>query len=198
MWSNITSALVAFGPWGILLLSFIDSAGIPVAAGIDVLVILVAVNNPSQAYLGASLAVLGSMAGNIVLFMVARKGGKRFLNQSETPGKTKRFRAWFQRYGLVTVFIPAVIPIPMPLKIFVVSAGAFRVPMRSFLLVVLLARILRYFGEAYLGIKVGEQSIRFLRDNIWGLTGCALILLICLFLLIKITERLRKPASDLG
>jgi membrane protein YqaA with SNARE-associated domain len=69
MLAKLTAALVAYGPLGILVLAFIDSAGIPVASGMDALVILVAAKAPSRALLAASMGVLGSLIGNVVLFV---------------------------------------------------------------------------------------------------------------------------------
>ena len=71
---KITEALLAYGTWGVLLLTFLDSMGIPIPAAIDVLLLGVAassVDNPQHAYLTALLAVLVSTAGNIVLFLGA-------------------------------------------------------------------------------------------------------------------------------
>jgi membrane protein YqaA with SNARE-associated domain len=194
---NVTAALVSWGPLGIFLLAFIDSAGIPVSAGMDALVILLAVNAPERAWLGAGLAVAGSLAGNILLFLLSRKGGRRLMEAVPHPGaKPSRFRAWFQRYGLVTVFIPAVLPIPLPLKVFVISAGALHTSFSSFFLVVLTARTIRYFGEAYLGFKMGQNSTQFLRENVWILILIGAGLCGLLFFLIKLGEWLRRSASD--
>jgi hypothetical protein len=40
---RLTAALVAFGPLGVFLLGFIDSAGVPVAMGMDALIVLVGI-----------------------------------------------------------------------------------------------------------------------------------------------------------
>jgi membrane protein YqaA with SNARE-associated domain len=193
---RLADALVAFGPWGILLLAFIDSAGIPVSAGMDALVILLGVEAPSRAYLGASMAVLGSVAGNIALFRAAPRGGRRYGRRTTEPGRSQRFRDWFHRYGLVTVFIPALAPIPLPLKVFVISAGVLRVRLRSFLLVILAARVPRYFGEAWLGAKLGRESTRYLQDNAWKLAGFALAVLFFLYVLARLAERFRRGEVD--
>ena len=68
MLERLTNFLVELGPWAILLVSFIDSAGIPMTVGLDVLVILFSAKQPALAPLWVSLAVLGSTAGNITLF----------------------------------------------------------------------------------------------------------------------------------
>jgi membrane protein YqaA with SNARE-associated domain len=188
---KLTNFLVAFGPVGLLLMAFIDSAGLPVAGGLDALLIFLAVKNPRGAWLYAAICVAGSTAGNVALYFTARRGGRRFLERSATPGRAQRFRAWFQRFGMVTVFIPALLPIPMPLKLFVISAGALRSSFPVFVVAILLARVPRYFGEAWLGVKLGEGSTAFLRQHAWDFVIAALALFILLYLLVLASERWR-------
>ena len=192
MFQKVTHALLAFGPWGLLILAFVDSAGIPIPAGLDALLILLSVKSPQQAYWFAGLAVLGSTAGNLFLFVTARRGGRRFLEKSAEPGKAQRFRTWFQRYGLVTVFVPAFVPIPMPLKLFVISAGVTHTGLKPFLSVVLLARILRYFGEAWLGVTLKQESAVFFRTHAWHFAISALMLFIALYWAVRLSDRWRK------
>ena len=113
----------------------------------------------------------------------------------EAPdGRQGRFRQWFNRYGLVTVFVPALIPIPMPLKFFVACSGALGARMSYFLFTVVLARILRFSCEAYLGVQMGEHSTRYLSDHRWELALFAAALGMGLYLLVRLSERWR--ASD--
>jgi hypothetical protein len=62
--SKIVAALIAFGPWGVFLLGFIDSLGIPLPATMDALLVLVAVKAPHRAYFTALMAVLGAAAAS--------------------------------------------------------------------------------------------------------------------------------------
>lgn len=195
MLAKLTAILVSYGPLGILLLAFIDSAGIPVATGMDALVILVAVKAPARAYLAASMGVLGSLIGNLALFLGARLGAWRFVREVPHPGP-HRFRDWFRRYGLLTVFVPALLPIPLPLKVFVISAAVFHTPVRSFALVIVLARGLRYFGEAYLGVKLGQESGHFLRAHTWWLVGGGVALFAVLYALLLLNERRRQASAS--
>jgi len=189
MLAKVTATLVAWGPLGIMLLAFIDSAGIPVATGMDALVVLVAVKVPSRAYLAATMGVVGSLIGNLVLFLGARAGARRFLREAEKPG---RFREWFQRYGLLTVFIPSAMPIPLPLKVFVISAAVVRTRVAVFALVIVLGRAVRYFGEAYLGVTLGQESGHFLRAHTWWLVGGAAALFAMGYGVMMLTERRRR------
>lgn len=194
MLAKITLFLVGLGPWGILLVSFIDSVGIPLTVGLDFLVILLSAKQPNLAPWWVVLAVIGSSAGNLVLFEGSRKGGKRLLKEEPLVGHPRRFRRWFNRYGLVTVFIPALIPIPMPMKVFVICSGVLGIRRVYFLGAVLLARILRYGGEAYLGAQMGEHSTQYLSEHARPLMAIAAALFVALYTLIRLTDHWRKPA----
>ena len=189
---KLADFLVAFGPWGLLLLAVLDSSGLPIANTLDAYLIFLAVKDPPAAYWYAGLSVAGSVIGNVALFSAARRGGTRFLRQSTEPGRAQRFRRWFERFGLVTVFIPALMPIPMPLKLFVLCAGALDTRFTPFVIVILLARIPRYFGEAWLGVRLGQQSTGFLRHYAWDFAIAAIGLFVALCLLVIANERWRR------
>jgi membrane protein YqaA with SNARE-associated domain len=186
---HLTDALLAWGPAGILLLSILDSSGVPIAGVFDALLILIAVERPSAAWLCASLAVAGSTIGNVILFSSAHRGGRRFMNKAAPEGKGAKFREWFKRYGMVTVFVPALIPIPMPLKVFVISAGVVGTSFVEFLSVVVIARSLRYFGAAWLGVTLGRDSTGFLKTHAWMFAAGAIALFLALYGFILIRSR---------
>jgi membrane protein YqaA with SNARE-associated domain len=192
---SIGDALLAFGPAGLFVIGFLDSLGVPLVGGVDALLIYVAVKTPHMAYIAATSATVGSIAGNLALFRTARYGVRRFGGVEAPEGKRQKFRLWFQRYGLLTVFIPGVTPfVPLPLKVFVVSAGAMHTPVGRFLCVVLLARVIRYFGEAYLGIRLGEDARGFLAQNAWNIAGIAVAAALVLVGLIRWHDRRRAEA----
>ena len=47
--------------------------------GVDAMVVLVSALDSSQAYWAAIAAIVGSVAGSLVLFYIARKGGEAYL-----------------------------------------------------------------------------------------------------------------------
>jgi membrane protein YqaA with SNARE-associated domain len=192
---SIGDALIAYGPVGVFVIGLLDSLGVPLVGGVDALLIYVAVKSPHMAYLAATTATAGSILGNLLLFLGARYGVRRFAGEEAPDGKRQKFRLWFQRYGLLTVFIPAVTPfVPLPLKVFVVSAGGMHTPVGRFLGVVLLARVIRYYGEAYLGIRLGEDARGFLIHNGWNIAGIAVTMALVLVGLIRWHDRRRAEA----
>ncbi len=194
---RLATALAEYGVWGVFGLSLLDSMGIPLPAAMDIMVMGVAAASAGSrwyAWLSAFMAILGSVGGNIFLFHAARHGGRLFRRGEPSAGKTQRFRLWFHRYGLITVFVPAVVPVvPLPLKVFVISAGALHTPFIRFVAVVVIARVIRYFGLAWLGLQLGSDASGFLTRNGWTLAGIALALAFLLVLLIRLADR-RRPA----
>ena len=108
----------------------------------------------------ALLATLGSIAGCFVLYLSARKGGEAFLRRRFHDHHVDRALALFQKYGLLAVAVPSILPPPVPFKIFVLAAGVARVPPLDFLVAVALGRGVRYFGEALLALWYGERGDR--------------------------------------
>jgi membrane protein DedA with SNARE-associated domain len=220
--TGITQTLQAYGPAGFFALGIVDSIGVPLPAAVDALLVTYAAKMPQFAYLASAATTAGSIIGNLLLYQGARFGTER-LTGGETPaeerskvrrwfdrlglknlagdvtpdatGKGQRFRQWFERYGLLTVFIPAVTPfIPLPLKVFVVSAGVLRTPLSRFLAVVVSARILRYFGEAYLGIRLGEDARGYLTHNAWNIGGFAIGMTLLVIAAVRWYDRRRAEA----
>jgi len=172
---------VSWGPAGVFLAAILDNIGIPMVGGVDALVVVTAVVNARQAYWAALCATAGSLIGSMILFFIARKGGEEYLHRYTSHGRGARLREWFHEYGLVTVFVPALVPIPLPLKIFVLSAGALEVSPTAFLLTLAGARIPRYFLFAWLGTRLGPDTWPYLRSHIWQLVLLSVGLFVVLY-----------------
>lgn len=182
--------VASWGPLGVFATAAIESLGIPNPGGTDFLLLAVTIVRPSTAILCALLAVAGSLMGTMIFYELTRKGGERFLAKRTESGRGARFRVWFLRYGLVTVFIPALLPIPfMPFKFFAACAGAMGVSRTRFFLVLLAGRIPRYVGLAYLGAQLGENSLGWAKAHTWHLVLFAAVLSVLLYALIRFSDR---------
>jgi membrane protein YqaA with SNARE-associated domain len=160
---------------------------------VDALVIFVSIATPQSAYPAAGMAVLGSLIGSLFLFIVARKGGEAYLDKYTVTPQGARLKSWFLEYGLLTVFVPAAVPIiPMPLKVFILSAGALGVSPVVFTVVLLVARLIRYYKIAYLALRLGNQTLPYLRHHIWQLLAIAVGGFVSLYILIRFADRRRK------
>ncbi len=185
--------LIAWGPQGLFLLAFLDGLGVPLPGGVDSLLVLLCATDPSRAYLYALVTLVASMAGGIILFLIARKGGENLMDRYTASGRGARFKMWFLQYGLITVFVPAFIIIPMPLKVFVICAGAMRVPLRAYVLTLLLARMPRFFGLAWLGSTYGHDAWPWLKSHGWHMGAIAVVLFTAIYLVLR---SISHPGAD--
>ena len=164
--------------------------------GVDAVIVLIAVANRSQAYLAALTAIAGSLIGSLILFLIARKGGEEYHHRHTSTPRGNKLRAWFHEYGLLTVFVPAFVPIiPLPLKVFIISAGALEEGTVQFSIVLLAARIPRYLFLAWLGSRLGNNTLPYLRHHIWQLVLLAATLFFVLYAGIRIFHDRRYHKS---
>jgi len=62
--------------------------------------------------------------------------------------------------------------------------------------VIVLGRVLRYFGDAYLGVKLGADAQGFLQRNAWTLVGLAFAAALVLYALIRANDRRRSKTAS--
>jgi len=110
-------------------------------------------------------AALGSVIGCLLLYTLMRRGGQAVLRARFSPENIERVERVYARYGFLAIAIPALLPPPMPFKIFVATAGALEYPRWRFIITVMIARSLRYYIEGVLAVFYGERVLRFLKDN---------------------------------
>jgi membrane protein DedA with SNARE-associated domain len=103
--------------------------------------------------------------GCLLLYSIMRRGGQAVMRRRFSPENIARVERAYARFGILALAIPALLPPPMPFKIFVATAGALEYPRWRFMLTIMLARSLRYYVEGTLAVFYGEQVIDFLRHN---------------------------------
>ena len=167
--SRIVSWVEAFasslgGP-GLFLVAFLDSSFLSLPEINDVLVVLMVAQNEALLLYYAAMATLGSIAGCLVLYRLGRKGGEAILRKQFSGPRLEKAMGLFQRFGVLAIIVPALLPPPAPFKVFVLLSGAARVPWPTFCGAVAVGRGVRYFGEGLLAVRYGDQAIEFLHAN---------------------------------
>jgi membrane protein YqaA with SNARE-associated domain len=159
-----TVLLPALGPAGLFVVAFFDSSFLSLPEINDILVVTSSSLDPGSAWIPISMATLGSLAGCSVLWVIGRRGGEPLLERRFGKAQVARTRAAFERWDLLALIVPALLPPPMPFKIFVLSAGVFGVPWRRFAFTLILARGLRYVFWGLMGIFYGAEALELLRQ----------------------------------
>jgi membrane protein YqaA with SNARE-associated domain len=131
----------------------------------DYLVVGRCFKQPSAAFYFPLFAATGSVIGCLVLYTIMRRGGQALLRRRFKRENIERVESWYARYGFLAIAIPAILPPPMPFKIFVATAGTLEYPRWRFLITVMIARSFRYYVEGVLAVFYGRRVLLFMRDN---------------------------------
>lgn len=179
---SLQATLFGLGALGILAIGFIDAASIPLPGGPDVVVMALSHANHSMMPLYVLAAVVGSTAGSLVLYFAARKGGAAVLRKF-SPEKRARVEDLLDRYDILAMLLASVLPPPFPFKLFVLSAGAFKMQLWRFVAALVAGRGFRFLLEGWLAVKYGEQATDMFKHHYpkIGLGIAAAIIVIYLF-----------------
>ena len=157
----LATLLATMGGGGLFVATFLDSSVLTLPFIADALVIELSIARPERMPYYCAMAALGSLAGCIWIYLLARKGGEAFFHRR--AGKRARtVKRWVQGNAFLSVFIPGILPPPFPFKIFVLAEGVFQVPLKTFVLALLCGRALRYFLEGILAVRYGNAALPFL------------------------------------
>jgi len=152
------------GP-AMILIGALDSSLLSLPEVNDYLVVARCYTHPRAVFLFPMFAAIGSVLGCFLLYTILSRGGRAVLHRRFKAEHIQRVERAYARFGILALAVPALLPPPMPFKIFVATAGALQFPRRRFLLTILLARSLRYYAEGILAVFYGESVLRFSKDN---------------------------------
>lgn len=160
----------------------------------DYLVVGRCFKNPQAAFYFPLFAALGSVIGCYFLYSLMRKGGQALLRKRFRPESIQKVEKAYARFGFLAIAVPAVLPPPLPFKIFVATAGTLEYPRWKFLLTVMLARSFRYYVEGILAVFYGRRVLSFFRDNGLVMLSVVAALLLLGLLIYMIVTRARTAA----
>ena len=148
--------LTHLGALGLFSIAVIDSSVIPLPLpGSTDLLLLWLVARSGDAWLFALMAISGSLLGGYTTWEVGRRGGEAALQRYIPARILKRVVLWVKHHPFLSVFVPAMLPPPIPLLPFALASGALSVSRSRFLAIYSAARALRYTVIAWLGEVYG-------------------------------------------
>jgi len=173
--------VAATGGLGLFLIAFLDSSVLTFPVINDLLLIDLSIHYPGRMLYYSGMATFGSVGGCVLLYYIARKGGEAMFRKNAGP-RAGQIQGWTKRNGFVSILVTALLPPPTPFKIFVIAAGALKMPVRTFVLGLIVARGFRFFAEGFLAVKYGNQGTQFLLTHKLEVAGIALAVVLVLYL----------------
>jgi membrane protein YqaA with SNARE-associated domain len=158
--------LAAYGPAGMFLLTLIDTAALPTAQAVDLLIVIQAAAAPGLALPLFACAVAGSTLGAMLVWAAGRKGGGWALRGALKPERMERIREQVQRYDAAALILPAALPIPLsPMKVVIFATGALGVGFWRAAIAFAFGRALRYGALVGLGMYFGDRAWPLIKQH---------------------------------
>lgn len=169
-----------------ILIAVADSSLLSLPEVNDIITVMRVAHNPNEVFYFPLLPALGSVIGCLILYRIARQG-RNFITKRFQPKHLEQVERLYRRWGLFALAIPAILPPPLPFKIFVATAGALGYPLKRFMATIMIARMVRYYVwgiAAYFMREEVLQAIEWLKSHF----GEVLIVVLILVALIIITR----------
>jgi membrane protein YqaA with SNARE-associated domain len=196
-------ALQALGTWGLGAMAIVDSAAIPMP--LDALLIKDVAENHARFVLYCFVAALGSAIGSLLPYYLGRAGGELFLLKRINRQRYEQLRDRFEKQEFLAIMVPAMMPPPMPVKLFEFAAGVFEMKPQWFFFAIFAGKFVRFLIWAVITILYGPAIlhgiIHTLHQHLGYVMGGAgiLVVLIGVYVTRKLFDRRRGtkfPVED--
>ncbi len=187
-----------FGAPMMVFVGALDSSLLSLPEVNDYITIARVANNPIEVYYFPLFPAIGSVIGCLVLYRIAQRG-EQFVTKRFHPKHLDRVKAIYRKWGLLALVIPALLPPPMPFKIFVATAGALNYPMPRFAMVIMIARMVRYYFWGVLAFFFQNEVrkiLAWMESHIIEVLGSIVFGMVLFFIARWLFLRLRNPSRD--
>jgi membrane protein YqaA with SNARE-associated domain len=158
---------LSIGPWlerlggmGLILLGLADNSIVPMPGSMDALTIILSAHQKTWWPYYATMATIGGLVGGYATYALGAKS-ESAIDKKLSKKKAEKIYRIFNQYGFWSLFVPALLPPPVPYSPFLLVAGALKYSKRNFFIAVGTARAIRYGLLAWLGSTYHRQIFHF-------------------------------------
>jgi membrane protein YqaA with SNARE-associated domain len=176
----LLATLKPLGIWGLGGLALIDSALVPLPMSMDGVVIGYVANDHRKFLLYCLMAAGTSALGSLVPYYVGRAGGELVLLKRINRERYEKMRDRFVSQEFMAIMIPAMMPPPMPIKLFEIAAGVFEMKPVPFMTAIFCGKFIQFLVCALITIFYGPTIAHTARMAVhehlgWVILGAGII-----------------------
>ncbi len=196
----LSAALLPLGIWGLGGLAFIDAGIFPIPMTMDGVVIGYVASDHRKFLLYCLMAAFASALGSLLPYYVGRAGGELFLLKRINRARYERMRDRFANQEFLAILVPAMMPPPMPIKLFEFGAGVFEMKPLRFATAVFTGKMVQFLVCAlltvYYGPTIAHAARQAFRDHMGSVL--AIVGVVALVLLVYVLRKLfdRQPGTQ--
>jgi membrane protein YqaA with SNARE-associated domain len=153
----LMATLKPLGIWGLGGLSFIDAGLFPLPTTMDGVVIGYVAADHAKFLLYVLMAAAASALGALIPYYLGRAGGELFLLKRINRDRYESLRDKFERQEFLAIMIPAMMPPPMPIKVFEFAAGVFEMKPLPFATAIFCGKFVQFLICAVITVLYGPE-----------------------------------------
>ncbi len=180
----VTAASKPYAAWILGVVSFCESSFFPIIP--DVMLIPMALARPDRAWLFAGVTTLSSVAGGALGYFIGSvlydTLGQWLIHIYGYGDKVEVFRAGYAQYGALIILLKGLTPIPY--KLVTITSGFAGYNFGLFVLFSLITRGARFFIEAFLLNRYGEQARAIIEKRLGMWTALAAAVIVVGFIVV--------------
>lgn len=155
--------LLQIGGLGLVVIGVLGAV-LPLSGGLEAATLILTTGNRSAWAYYVAMATLGAVLGGNLTYTFGQRGGQAMLVRYRGSSHLNALFAQFERFGFGIISVVAMLPPPVPLMPFLLTAGALHYPRRKFLLAVSVGRATRYSMVALVAVLYGEAASSYLHQ----------------------------------
>jgi len=170
---QILTLLLQFGAPGLFLLAVADDSFLFVPIGSDLLLVLLVARHYEDFLIYVLAAAAGSVIGVFLLDLVARKSGEEGLKRLVQPKLLAYVKTKIEQNAAMALIVCCLAPPPFPFGAFIAAASAFQYPKPRLLIIVFVARLVRYLLVGWAALYFGRRIVRIADSTefLWFMGG---------------------------
>lgn len=174
-----------YAVWALAAVAFVESSVFPIPPDVLLIPMILAARSKAFQYglIATVASVLGGLAGYGIGWGLWEVVGQPILEFYGAMDKFEEFRAGYNEYGAMIVFIAGLTPFPY--KVITIASGAFGMDIMAFMVASILARGGRFFIVSALLWRFGEPIRVFIEKYLGILTVVFCVLLVGGFVVLK-------------
>jgi membrane protein YqaA with SNARE-associated domain len=162
---RLSALAIGLGAPGLFLIAFLDSSFLSLPEVADLLVVYMVTRHKARMLEYVIATTVGSLLGCLIMYYIGKKGTDAVGRNRMSGPRMERTLATLRKHGMLAVLVAAILPPPMPFKIFVLLAGAADISVTKFGAAILLGRGFRYLALGLLAERYGDAAIEYMHRN---------------------------------
>jgi membrane protein YqaA with SNARE-associated domain len=186
----LMATLKPLGIWGLGAIALIDSGFMPLP--MDPMIIWYVEHEHRKFFLFCLMAAAAASIGSLIPYYAGRAGGELFLLKRINRERYEKMRDRFERQEFVVMMVSAMVPPPMPLKVFQFGAGVFEMKPLPYVLAIFLGKLVQFLAFALITIFFGPGVVHAVHDAIHEHPGLLIgvVVAVAVWLLVYILRKM--------